>query len=49
MNMHYENQKNKTKWTQIKTKKNTPMCCKDKTLKANILESNQGYKFNDGV
>lgn len=47
MNMHYENQKNKQN-KKPKTK-NTPMCCKDKTLRANILESNQGYKFNDGV
>lgn len=42
--MHYENQKTK----QNRKKKNTSMCCKDKTIRANILESNQGYKFNDG-
>lgn len=39
---------NKTKNPKQNKTKNTSMCCKDKTIRANILESNQGYKFNDG-
>lgn len=47
--MHYENQKTKqNKKPETKQNKNTSMCCKDKTLKASIVESNQGYEFNDG-
>lgn len=40
--------KKQNKKSKTKQNKNTSKCCKDKTLRANILESNQGYKFNDG-